>query len=72
MKRIGPGQEIIIRIDPETGETKLEAVGFGGMGCKDASRPFEDALGMEHDRTMKPVAFRAVAAQDELRLQAGR
>lgn len=70
MKRIGPGQQIVIRIDPETGETKMEAMGFGGMGCKDATKPFEDALGVAKDREMKPIAFRAVAATDEIRLEA--
>jgi Protein of unknown function (DUF2997) len=68
MKKLMPGQSIVIRIDPATGETSLEAVGFGGLGCRDASRPFEDALGVTGERSTKPAAYRS--GQDEIRLEA--
>lgn len=50
-------KHIVVRIDLESGDTTVEAVGYNGMGCKDATRPFEDALGVAHDRTMKPVTW---------------
>lgn len=52
-------KEIVVRINMETGETSMEAIGWNGQGCREATRPFEDALGIVKDRTMKPVAYNA-------------
>lgn len=42
---------IEITISPK-GETKLETKGFAGSGCQDASRAFEQALGVSSDEQL--------------------
>lgn len=44
---------IIIDITPE-GETTVEAHGYQGAGCKDATRAIENALGTTTGDTKKP------------------
>lgn len=46
---------ILIHFDTVTGEVKIEAEGFEGLSCLEATQPFEEALGVvEGDRTYKP------------------
>jgi hypothetical protein len=52
---------ILIHFDAGTGEVKIEAEGFDGLSCLEATQPFEEALGIvESDayggelRTYKP------------------
>ncbi|MHC5855228.1 DUF2997 domain-containing protein [Nostoc sp.] len=46
---------ILIHFDTVTGEVKIEAEGFEGLSCLEATQPFEEALGVVHsDRTYKP------------------
>ncbi len=46
---------ILIHFDTTTGEVKIEAEGFEGLSCLEATQPFEEALGVvEGDRTYKP------------------
>ncbi|MBR8839132.1 MAG: DUF2997 domain-containing protein [Stigonema ocellatum SAG 48.90 = DSM 106950] len=48
---------ILIHFDSSTGEVKIEALGFEGLSCLEATQPFEEALGVvEGDRTYKPEA----------------
>ncbi|MBW4617184.1 MAG: DUF2997 domain-containing protein [Desmonostoc vinosum HA7617-LM4] len=47
---------ILIHFDSTTGEVKVEAEGFDGLSCLEATRPFEEALGVVEDRTFKPEA----------------
>ncbi len=49
---------ILIHFDETTGEVKIEAEGFEGLSCLEATQPFEEALGVvkESDRTYKPEA----------------
>ncbi|MDF5731064.1 MAG: DUF2997 domain-containing protein [Rhizonema sp. PD38] len=48
---------ILIHFDSSTGEVKVEALGFEGLSCLEATQPFEEALGVvEGDRTYTPVA----------------
>jgi hypothetical protein len=42
---------IEIVISPK-GETKLETKGFAGSGCQEASRAFEQALGVSSDEQL--------------------
>jgi hypothetical protein len=56
-------KHIIIRIDLETAECSMEAVGYNGQGCKEATRPFEDALGVVTDRTLKATAWNQHAVE---------
>jgi hypothetical protein len=50
---MGPKKEIKITIAPD-GNTTVEAVNFKGIGCKAATKPFEDALGVVTDDKDKP------------------
>ncbi|MEA5553651.1 DUF2997 domain-containing protein [Anabaena cylindrica UHCC 0172] len=37
---------ILIHFDTATGEVKIEAEGFEGLSCIEATQPFEEALGI--------------------------
>lgn len=46
---------ILIHFDTVTGEVKIEAEGFEGLSCLEATQPFEEALGVvKGDRIHKP------------------
>jgi hypothetical protein len=46
---------ILIHFDKLTGEVRVEAQGFEGLSCLDATQPFESALGVvEGEREFKP------------------
>ncbi|MCC5639821.1 DUF2997 domain-containing protein [Nostoc sp. CHAB 5844] len=47
---------ILIHFDKFTGEVKVEAEGFEGLSCLEATQPFEEALGIVGDRTFKDEA----------------
>lgn len=53
-----PEQAILIHFNETTGEVKIEAEGFEGLSCLEATLPFEEALGIvtESDRTYKSEA----------------
>lgn len=46
---------ILIHFNETTGEVKIEAEGFEGLSCLEATQPFEEALGVvkESSRTYK-------------------
>lgn len=49
--------KIIITIDPKTKTAQIEADGYTGGACLNATKPFEDDLGpQEGERTMKSEA----------------
>ncbi|MHC5934401.1 DUF2997 domain-containing protein [Nostoc sp.] len=46
---------ILIHFDTVTGEVKIEAEGFEGLSCLEATQPFEEALGVvKGDHIYKP------------------
>ena len=49
---------ILIHFDKTTGTVEIEAQGFDGLSCLEATQPFEEVLGIvqERDRTYKPEA----------------
>ncbi|MBD2682390.1 MULTISPECIES: DUF2997 domain-containing protein [Nostoc] len=47
---------ILIHFDQLTGEVRVEAEGFEGLSCLEATQPFEKALGIVSDRTFKDEA----------------
>lgn len=49
---------ILIHFDKTTGAVEIEAQGFEGLSCLEATQPFEEALGIvkQSDRTYKPEA----------------
>lgn len=50
-------RSILIHFDKITGEVKVEASGFEGLSCLEATQPFEEALGVvEGEREFKPQA----------------
>ncbi|PMB27527.1 DUF2997 domain-containing protein [Fischerella thermalis] len=50
-------RSILIHFDKTTGEVKIEAEGFEGLSCLEATQPFEEALGIvEGDRIYKAEA----------------
>ncbi|WP_373530905.1 DUF2997 domain-containing protein [Nostoc sp.] len=50
-------RSILIHFDKITGEVKVEASGFEGLSCLEATQPFEEALGIvEGEREFKPEA----------------
>ena len=51
---------VFIEITPE-GETTVEAQGYQGAGCKDATRAIENALGTTTKDVKKPEYARTAA-----------
>lgn len=50
-------RSILIHFDSKTGQVRVEAEGFEGLSCLEATQPFEEALGVvEGDRVYKPEA----------------
>ena len=51
-------RSILIHFDKTTGAVKIEAQGFEGLSCLEATQPFEEVLGIvqERDRTYKTEA----------------
>lgn len=50
-------RSILIHFDSATGEVRVEAEGFQGLSCLEATQPFEEALGVvEGDHTYKDEA----------------
>ena len=50
-------RSILIHFDKKTGEVRVEAEGFEGLSCLEATQPFEEALGVvEGDREFKAEA----------------
>ena len=39
-------RSILIHFDKKTGEVRVEAEGFEGLSCLEATQPFEEALGV--------------------------
>lgn len=46
-------EELIVDIAPD-GEIKIDALGFEGTSCEEATRELEAALGVVTDRDQKP------------------
>ncbi len=60
-------RELKITIDGD-GHATIEAIGFHGVGCKDATRAFEDALfGREGQSTEKPAMHEQAQTQSTMR-----
>lgn len=55
-------RRILVKISP-TGEITVEAVGFQGKGCIDATKAIEEALGSRTSRGLKPEFQRQEATQ---------
>ena len=50
-------RSVLIHFDKITGSVKVEAEGFEGLSCLEATQPFEEALGVvEGEREFKPEA----------------
>ncbi|MBD2496755.1 DUF2997 domain-containing protein [Nostoc sp. FACHB-280] len=47
---------ILIHFDKLTGEVRVEAEGFEGLSCLEATQPFEEALGVVGEREFKGEA----------------
>jgi hypothetical protein len=62
-------RRILVKVSP-TGGITVEAEGFQGKGCTDATKAIEEALGSRTARTLKPEFQRNVASQP-LRQQLG-
>jgi len=46
-------RSVLIHFDQTTGEVRVEAEGFEGLSCLEATQPFEEALGVVGLRTFK-------------------
>jgi hypothetical protein len=62
-------RRILVKVSP-AGAITVEAAGFQGKGCTDATRAIEEALGSRMVRTLKSEFQRKVASQP-LRQQLG-
>lgn len=49
-------KQVIVKIALD-GATVVEAIGFTGTSCKDATRPIEEALGAVQKQTPKPEQY---------------
>jgi hypothetical protein len=59
-------KKIKVTID-KNGIPRIEAEGFAGVGCKDATRPIEDAFGGKGQSTEKPEIYLEEENQTEAR-----
>lgn len=50
------GKTVEVTISPD-GEIKIEAVGYSGAECEQATAALEKALGIAHDRMAKPERY---------------
>ncbi len=55
-------RRIVVKVSP-TGEIAVEAEGFKGKGCIDATKAIEEALGTRTSRGLKPEFQRQEATQ---------
>ena len=64
-------RSILIHFDKVTGQVRVEAEGFDGLSCLEATQPFEEALGVvEGEREFKPEAQQQrVTANHQTRLR---
>lgn len=46
-------ERIVVEIDKD-GKTTVDAIGFSGTSCEDATRAIEQALGAPKKRSLKP------------------
>ena len=56
-------RRILVKVSP-TGEITVEADGFQGKGCVDATKAIEEALGTRTARDLKPEFQRRQATQE--------
>ncbi|MBD2451858.1 DUF2997 domain-containing protein [Nostoc sp. FACHB-152] len=49
-------RSILIHFDKSTGQVKVEAEGFEGLSCLEATQPIEEALGVVGEREFKSEA----------------
>jgi hypothetical protein len=57
-------QEIIVDVSPE-GNVKIDAVGYEGKACEQATKALEEALGVVTQKTKKPEYHREVRQQNQ-------
>jgi hypothetical protein len=50
-------KEIVIEIDKETGEIKLETLGFKGKSCIEGSKWIKELIGREIEQQLTPAYF---------------
>lgn len=50
-------KEIIVKINKETGEVEIEASGFSGKECEEATKAFEESVGKVESRKRKPEYY---------------
>jgi hypothetical protein len=55
-------RRVLVKVSP-TGEITVEAEGFRGKGCIDATKAIEEALGTRTSRGLKPEFQRQEATQ---------
>jgi hypothetical protein len=55
-------RRILVKVSP-TGGIIVEAEGFHGRGCTEATKAIEEALGTRTARTLKPEFVRQEASQ---------
>ncbi len=60
-------KKIIRVIVSPTGETRVETRGFAGAECREASRPFEQALGLRADERLTAEFYQEQPAEERLR-----
>lgn len=52
-----PGKEIILDVMNVTAEVKIETKGYTGMKCVEESQFLKDALGVQMEQTLLPIAY---------------
>jgi len=59
-------KKVVVVIDP-MGNTKVEAIGFNGVGCEAATKPIEEALAgaVGMTRVLKPEWTNSADAQED-------
>jgi hypothetical protein len=60
--------EIIIKPD---GSISIDAIGFNGVGCEEATKPLEEVLGVVEGRMKKPEFFTRSSLQNKNKIQRG-
>lgn len=61
-------KEIIVTIKPD-GSIQVEAVGYKGESCKDATKAIEKALGIVSKETLKPEYYEKELVGEKIKIK---
>lgn len=61
--------EVRIIISPDGKKTTVEAVGYSGPSCEEATKAIEEAIGAEEARERKPEYYQTISASPSIHVR---